>query len=221
LFTLTGVVSPLASVGVLQSQPNDWPAPVSDVQHFEVRLMQQTLMKISTAFSRLFAGGACLSMFIVFMIVFVNSVRRYTIGKSFEWGEELPVFIAIYGVMFGVAWAYMQDRHIRFTILVGFLPEWITQKLYLLVDFIMIATGGLLTYSGYLFVVKRGGLESSGLINLAKDLRTVTGWSEMIWVGHLYPYQAAMVVGGVALTVAAVLRMCMRLSADTVCIKED
>jgi TRAP-type transport system small permease protein len=177
--------------------------------------MQQVLEKISKVFSRIFAGGAGLSMFIVFMIVFVNSVRRYSMGKSFEWGEELPVFIAIYGVMFGVAWAYIQDRHIRFTILVGFLPEWFTQKLYLLVDLIMIATGGLLTYSGYLFVIKRGGIESSGLINLAKELRTATGLSDMIWLGHFYPYQAAMIVGGVCLTIAAILRLSMRLTIGT------
>ncbi|MGW8194694.1 MAG: TRAP transporter small permease [Desulforhopalus sp.] len=178
--------------------------------------MKQAVMTVSTAFSRLFAGGACLSMFAVFMIVFVNSVRRYTIGKSLEWGEELPVYIAIYGVMFGVAWAYMQDRHIRFTILVGFLPDWVTEKLYIFVDLITIVSGALLTYSGYLFVIKRGGIESSGLINLAKDLRAVTGWSDMIWLGHLYPYQAAMIFGGVALTIAAVLRLSRRLLTDSI-----
>lgn len=174
--------------------------------------MHQTVKKISSIFSRVFAGGACMSMFIVFMIVFVNSVRRYTIGKSLEWGEELPVYIAIYGVMFGVAWAYMQDRHIRFTILVGFLPDWFTRKLYFLVDLIMIATGGLLTYSGYLFVIKRGGLEASGLINMAKKFQAVTGWKEIIWLGHLYPYQTAMILGGGALTIAALLRMLLRFS---------
>lgn len=177
--------------------------------------MHQIVQKISTFFSRLFAGGAALSMFTVFLVVFINSVRRYVIDKSFEWGEELPVFIAIYGVMFGMAWAYMQDRHIRFTILVGFLPEWLTRKLYFLVDVVMIASGGLLSYSGYLFVIKRGGLESSGLINLAKQLRTATGWNEMIWLGHLYPYQAAIMFGGGILTIASLLRLAMRLTEKT------
>lgn len=174
--------------------------------------MHQTIRTISLFFSRFFAAGAGLSMFTVFMIVFVNSVRRYAIGKSFEWGEELPVFIAIYGVMFGVALAYMQDRHIRFTILVGFLPERFNRKLSVLVDLLMISTGGLLTYSGYLFMIKRGGLESSGLINLAKYLREVTGWNEVMLLGHLYPYQAAMILGGVAVTIAASLRLAMRLT---------
>lgn len=174
--------------------------------------MDTTVQKISRVFARVFAGGASLSMLIVFLIVFINSVRRYTVGKSYEWGEQLPVFIAIYGILFGVAWAYMQDRHIRFTLLVGFLPESFTRKLYMLVDLIMIGTGGLLTYSGYLFVIKRGGIEASGLISVAKELKAATGIKEMIWLGHFYPYQSAVILGGVMLTAAALLRLLSRLS---------
>jgi len=137
--------------------------------------MQRILQRITRLFSQFAAGGASLSMAVLFLIVFINSVRRYTIGKSFEWGEELPIFIAIYGVMFGIAWAYIQDRHIRFTMLVGFLPESWTRKLYMLVDLIMVVNGGLLTYSGWMFVIRRGRLEASGIINLAKGLKALTG----------------------------------------------
>jgi len=153
-------------------------------------------------------------MFTVFLIVFINSLRRYTFGKSLEWGEELPVFIAVYGIMFGMAYAYMEDRHIRFTILVGFLKESFTRKLFILVDLVMIATGALLTWSGWLFVLKRGGMESSGMINVAKDLKQLTGLDQMLWIGHLYPYQAAMVLGGVMITIAAILKMLSRFSVS-------
>ena len=177
--------------------------------------MYRIVQNLSRFFTRIVAGGASFSMLIVFSIVFFNSVRRYTVGKSYEWGEQLPVFIAIYGLLFGVAWAYMQDRHIRFTLLVGFLPESLTRKLYMLVDIIMVATGGLLTYSGYLFVLKRGGMEASGLISSAKQLKAATGWGDMIWIGHFYPYQSAMIIGGALLTIAAILRFLMRLSETT------
>ena len=176
--------------------------------------MYQTVERLAQVFTRFFASGASLSMIVLFLIVFVNSVRRYTIGKSLEWGEELPVFIAIYGIMFGVAWAYMQDRHIRFTMLIGFLPKRFTRLLYMLVDLIMIGTGGLLTWSGWLFVTKRGGIESSGMIGLAKDLKSLTGWDQLIWLGYLYPYQAAMVAGGAMLTVAAILKFALRFGAE-------
>ena len=176
--------------------------------------MLNTVDRISRIFTWLFAKGASLSMVIVFLIVFINSLRRYTIGKSLEWGEELPVFIAVYGIMFGMAYAYMEDRHIRFTVLVGFLSESFTRRLYMLVDLIMIATGALLTWSSWLFVAKRGGMESSGMINLAKDLTALTGWNNLIWLGSLYPYQAAMVLGGIMLTIAALLKLFSRFTVN-------
>lgn len=156
--------------------------------------------------------GASACMIGLFSIIFFNSIRRYTIGKSLEFGEELPVYIAIFGVMFGVAWAYMQDRHIRFTLLVGFLSESLTRKLYLLVDLIMVVNGAFLAYSGWMFVKKRGGLEASGIINLARDLKKFTGWEDILFLGHMSFYQSAMVLGGVLLTAAAVLKFFLRIS---------
>jgi TRAP-type C4-dicarboxylate transport system permease small subunit len=176
--------------------------------------MQRIIQLATRIYSRFAAGGASLSMAVLFLIVFINSIRRYAIGKSFEWGEELPIFIAIYGVMFGIAWAYIQDCHIRFTMLVGFLRESWTRRLYMLVDLIMVVNGVLLTYSGWMFVIKRGRLEASGIINLAKDLKALTGWDGMIWIGHQYPYQAAMVLGGVMLTIAALLKLFLRLTEN-------
>ena len=166
-----------------------------------------TYEKIARYFTRFCAGGASLSMITLFLIIFFNSLRRYTFGKSLEWGEELPVFIAVYGFMFGAAYAYMQDRHVRFTILVTFLRPAVIEKLYMVVDLIMVGIGGLLTWSGWQFVLKRGGMETSGLIGLAKDLRAATGWDWVIWFGHFYPYQTAMILGGVLLSIAALLKL--------------
>ena len=149
-------------------------------------------------------------MMALFAIILFNSLRRYTFGKSLEWGEELPTLIAVYGFMFGAAYAYMQDRHIRFTILVGFLSRSATEKLYMLVDILMVGIGGLMAWSGWQFVLKRGGMEASALIGLAKDVRAVTGWDRTIWLGHYYPYQAAMILGGVMMSVAALLKLLQR-----------
>jgi TRAP-type C4-dicarboxylate transport system permease small subunit len=176
--------------------------------------MHHIIQRTKRLFSQIAATGAWLSMAVLFVIVFFNSVRRYTIGKSFEWGEELPIFIAIYGVMFGMAWAYIQDRHIRFTMLVGFLSESLTRKLYILVDLIVVVSGVMLTYSGWLFVIKRGRVEASGIISLAKDLKALTGWESTLWFGHQYPYQAAIVLGGIMLTIAALLKLLGRITEN-------
>lgn len=174
--------------------------------------MRRFVERVEAIFSKITGIGGSLSMAVLFLIVFINSVRRYTIGKSFEWGEELPIFVTIYGVMFGIALAYIQDRHIRFTVLVGFVPEAWTRKLYLLVDLIMVINGALLAYSGWMFTLKRGGVEASGIINLAKSIKAATGWDSLIWLGYQYPYMAAMVVGGVLLSFGALLKFFMRLS---------
>ena len=174
--------------------------------------MQRRIQRVVDVFTKVTLHGSTLAMIGLFLIVFINSVRRYTIGKSLEWGEELPIYITIFGVMFGTAMAYIQDRHIRFTILVGFLSEKWTRLLYIFVDLIMIINGVLLTYSGWMFAAKRGGVESSGIINLAKTLRSLTGWEGIIWLGYQYPYQLAMVLGGVLLIIAAALKLILRIS---------
>jgi TRAP-type C4-dicarboxylate transport system permease small subunit len=173
-------------------------------------MYRSAVQKVSRFFTNLFAGGASFSMMALFAIILFNSLRRYTFGKSLEWGEELPTLIAVYGFMFGAAYAYMQDRHIRFTILVGFLSRSATEKLYMLVDILMVGIGGLMAWSGWQFVLKRGGMEASALIGLAKDVRAVTGWDWTIWLGHYYPYQAAMILGGVMMSVAALLKLLQR-----------
>lgn len=76
--------------------------------------------------SRIFGFGAGLSMAPGFGIIVVNVLRRYTVGSAIEWGEELPIYLTIYGVKFGIGLAYLQDRHIRFTILTDLLLEGIS-----------------------------------------------------------------------------------------------
>lgn len=174
--------------------------------------MKRILDKTTKFLLKFYAIGAGVSMFAVFMIIFVNSTRRYAVGKSFEWGEQLPVFMAIYGVMFGMAWAYLNDQHVRFTILVDFIPDRLANKLFMLVDLIMVGTGCIFAYSGYLFAVKRGGIEASGLINASRYLNDVTGIESLLRIGEMYPYQMSMAIGGGMLTIAAFVRFLNRIT---------
>ncbi len=139
----------------------------------------------------------------MFAIIFVNSVRRYTIGKSFEWGEELPIYMGIYGMMFGVAYAYLEDRHIRFTLVIDLLSERAQQKLFAAVDLVVALCGGLLAWSGYLFVASRGNLESPGLVGRVGDLAEATGQPWMEVFALMGFWQASMIAGGIALCFAA------------------
>ena len=162
---------------------------------------------------RIFGFGAGSSLALVFAIIFINSLRRYTIGKSVAWGEELPIYLTVYGVMFGIALAYLQDKHVNFTILADGLPGRFRQRLLIAVDVATMAVGSVLAWSGILFALRRGGVEASGLIGTARAMAEGTGagakW--LIGLGHMGTWQAAIGIGGAMLAIAAAIRVTERI----------
>ena len=163
--------------------------------------------------SRFFAFGAGLMMCLVFGIIFINSLRRYAIGESWAWGEELPVYLAIYGVMFGVALAYLQDRHIRFSVLTDLLPTGVQRSLEAMSDVAVAIAGAALAWSGWLFALRRGDVAASGLVGTARDLVEVTGIEALSWIAKVGTWRFALCVGGVLLAFAALARLSDRLSS--------
>lgn len=169
------------------------------------------LDRLDTVFTRICAAGAALCMAGVFLVVFVNSLRRYTLNQSWAWGEEMPIYLSIYGVMFGVAMAYMQDRHIRFTLLTDPLPPRARATLFAAVDIVMIAIGGLLARSGLMFIESRGEREASGVVTAARRLSDATGLEWITAFGTMAPWQFSIVLGGALLAVAAALKAVRRV----------
>ncbi|MBN9673513.1 TRAP transporter small permease [Roseibium aggregatum] len=163
---------------------------------------------------RFFAFGAGLSMALVFAIIFVNSLRRYTVGQSVAWGEELPIYLTIYGVMFGMAFAYMQDRHIRFTVVTDFLSPMVQKKLFAAVDLVSTASGIALAFSGYAFATRRGHIDASGLKSAGRWLVETTGIEGLVWISRIGTWQFAIAVGGALLAVAATLKFIERMSSS-------
>jgi TRAP-type C4-dicarboxylate transport system permease small subunit len=168
--------------------------------------------KLNKGARQLFAFGAGSSMTLVFAIIFINALRRYTLGKSIAWGEELPIYLTIYGVMFGIAYAYMNDSHIRFSIISDMLSRRVRHWLFVVSDLLTIGTGVALSFAGHAFAMRRGHIDSSGLKSTAKSLAETTGLPALEWVGKLGTWQYAIAVGGVLLTVAATLKLIQRLS---------
>ncbi|WP_169569435.1 TRAP transporter small permease [Sneathiella limimaris] len=164
------------------------------------------------AIRKICAFGAGFSLATMFAIIFINSVRRYTLGKSFEWGEELPIYLGIYGLMFGAAFAYLDDQHIRFTIVIDRLSEKLKNRIFVVVDILVAITGVALAYSGYLFMIRRGKVEASGLIGpvrrAAEDLSM--SWIELF--GHMAFWQFSMLLGGILIAIAACYKIPSRLN---------
>jgi TRAP-type C4-dicarboxylate transport system permease small subunit len=142
-----------------------------------------------STYTRLLSFMTGLSLFAVFAVVLVASLSRYLFNMPIQWSEEVSKYAMIYGVMFGMTLCYLHNSHIRFTFLESLIPKVHHRWVYLLHDVIALACGSILTWSGYLFVMKRGSLIATG-----------TGLP-------MYYFQTAMIVGGVALTLAAAIKI--------------
>jgi len=168
--------------------------------------------RVIRAARRVFGFGAGTCMALVFLIIFVNSLRRYSLGRSVAWGEELPIYLTIYGVMFGLALAYLNDQHIRFTIVTDTLRSRSRHMLFAVGDVVTIAAGLGLAYAGHVFAVRRGSVDSPGLKSTADYLASLTGIEPLVWLGKVGPYQYAMAIGGGLLAVAAALKLAERMT---------
>jgi len=166
---------------------------------------------LTTFFRRLFGIGAGLSLALVFLIVFLNAGRRYLFGESVPWGEELPIYLTIYGTMFGLALGYLTDSHIRFTIFVDYLPDTLRSRIFAAVDVLTLISGATLAWAGHEFAQRRGHLDASGLVKTARGLAETTGIEALAALGKVGTWQYAIAFGGAALAVAAALRLVDRL----------
>jgi TRAP-type C4-dicarboxylate transport system permease small subunit len=169
------------------------------------------MAKIDQIAQTVLAAAAGLMMALVFLIIFVNALSRYTTGASIPWGEEAPVYLAIYGVMFGMGLAYLQDRHIRFTVLTDLVPKTLRARLFAAMDLVTAATGAMLLWSGLEFATRRPDRTASGLIGSARDLAEATGIPALEWLGRMGTWQASIAMGGAILVIAALIRFGQRL----------
>ncbi len=167
---------------------------------------------VSTAMRRFCAFGAGLCMALVFLVIFGNASRRYLFGEAVAWGEELSIYLTIYGVMFGFALAYLTDANIRFSVLTDALSQRTRRLLFAGVDAVTVATGVALAWSGILFGVRRADRDASGLSSLADSWAQATGLPILEWLGRMGPWQFAIAFGGVLLTISAAIRFCERLA---------
>lgn len=142
------------------------------------------------AFSRLIRNilivptGA--SGFLAFAAVFWGAVSRYALNAPAGWTEEVARYTMIYGVMCGVALAWLDRVDIRFAVLENAFSDAGRVWLFRMLDLGMICFGLAFAVSGWLFAGKRGAMISTGL-----DI-------PMFWP------QLAIAIGGVLIALAGV-----------------
>ncbi|UJF17857.1 TRAP transporter small permease subunit [Vibrio sp. SS-MA-C1-2] len=142
-----------------------------------------------TQYKRVLAVLSGTSLFVLFMIMLTTTISRYFFNTSILWGEELSKYSMIYGVMFATSLCYLEDLHIKFAILDNLKSTVIKKALAIVIDLSVFASSIILIYSGYLFVMKRGFIESPG-------------------IGvHMYYFQSALIIGGIALCLASSMKL--------------
>ncbi|WP_252108026.1 MULTISPECIES: TRAP transporter small permease [unclassified Halomonas] len=140
------------------------------------------------------AGLAGLAMILIFLLVAGNAFARYTYGGSISWGEDTAIYLMIYGLMFGMAWAYLQDKHIGFDLIRRLLPpRWLRWQA-IVIDLVVMAVGIALVVSAIEFIDSRGS-------------RTSASTGMPMWL-----YQASMVLGGGLLSLSALIMGALRLT---------
>ena len=80
-------------------------------------------------------------MMLIFLLVASNAFARYTYGGSISWGEDTAIYLMIYGLMFGMSWAYLQDKHIGFDLIRRLLPPHWKRWQAIIVDLVVLAVG--------------------------------------------------------------------------------
>lgn len=100
---------------------------------------------------------------LAFAAVFWGAVSRYVLDDPAGWTEEIARYAMISGVMAGVALAWLDRVDIRFAVLENLLTPAQRALLFRGLDIGMICFGLAFAVSGWLFVVKRGAMISTGL----------------------------------------------------------
>ncbi len=144
-------------------------------------------------YKKLLAILAGSSLFTLFAVMLATTFSRYFFNTSILWGEEVSKYAMIYGVMFAMPLCYLEGLHIKFSVLDSVRSRLFQKLLEVIVDLSVLASSIILTWSGYQFVLRRGGIESPG-IGLSMSY-----------------FQSALVVGGVCLFIAAVMRLGLHL----------
>jgi C4-dicarboxylate transporter DctQ subunit len=104
--------------------------------------MNQRFEKVRDALGGIF--------FMAGMTIFlVNVIMRYIFNNALIWGNEVGIFLLIWGSLIGWSIAAKDDRHIRVDLLWDFMPMPIKWGMDVFADIITICFCAFLIYAGY------------------------------------------------------------------------
>lgn len=101
-------------------------------------------------------GYVCRTLLAVFVtLLFAQIVSRQFFGYSIAWTEELSVYMFVWFVYFGAAYAARLNAHNRVIFQYKLMPAWLPPKLEFITDMIWVAFNCYFVYLSYDFVFNK------------------------------------------------------------------
>ncbi|MFA6505777.1 MAG: TRAP transporter small permease [Treponemataceae bacterium] len=99
--------------------------------------------------------GVIAAILLILLTVLLSAqvFARYVLGTGVSWSEELSRYMYIWSIYFGCALATKEDKHIRVTAHLEFLPKRLKAWIVTLSDLTWIAFSGVVAYFGLQLVL--------------------------------------------------------------------
>lgn len=94
-----------------------------------------------------------LTMAIMVLMMFIQSVSRYFIGTSFSWGSEFAQYLHVWQIWIGASLAIRLQSHIRVDVFINIFPPAIKRYFHLLAILCWFVFAGFLAIEGSKYVI--------------------------------------------------------------------
>lgn len=158
--------------------------PVSSPLHTVLRVLRAAIRGLALISAGLVAVGLGVVLYAV--------GNRYLLGQPVNWADELNGYLVIGILGCGIGAALLENRHIGLDLLTGLAGERGFRALMVWSNLSVLATAGLFTWSAW------------HTVRFNRDFGTYSNGS---LEAPMWLMQAPLVVGGVALILAAVVRL--------------
>jgi C4-dicarboxylate transporter DctQ subunit len=101
------------------------------------------------------------------LLAFINVVARFVFHEGIDWAFELTNYLFIWSALFGAAYCFRLECHIKVTLLIDLLPPKASKFLIVFARFLTFLYLLAVAYYGYIFIFDPDlGLKASGEISV-------------------------------------------------------
>ena len=101
------------------------------------------------------------------LLAFINVAVRFLLNESIEWAFELTSYLFIYSSLFAAAYLFRKGAHIKVTLILDKLPDFLAKIVIILVDLINLVYLGIIAYFSYIFIFDPDlGVKASGEVSV-------------------------------------------------------